>query len=88
MYEANAIQFGMDQMLEASSKELSSFIHWYYWSLNLGPLVIFYILSAVLIYIYIRDCTIILDPVCTYQNNIIFGELLLHKYYHLFFKFY
>ena len=75
MYEANAIQFGMDQMLEASSKELGSFIHWYYWSLNLGPLVIFYILSAVLI--YIRDCTIIFDPVRKYQNNVIFDELLL-----------
>ena len=32
MYESNAIQFGMDQMLEASSEKLSSFIHWYYWS--------------------------------------------------------
>ena len=38
MYEANAIQFGMDQMLEASSEQLSSFIHWYYWSLHVGPL--------------------------------------------------
>ena len=27
MFEANAIQFGMDQMFEASSKQLSSFIH-------------------------------------------------------------
>ena len=48
MYEANAIQFGMDQMLEASSEELSSFIHWYYWSLHIGPLVIFYILIILL----------------------------------------
>ena len=31
MFEANAIQFGMDQLLEASSQQLSSFIHWYYW---------------------------------------------------------
>ena len=29
--EANAIQFGMDQMFEASSKQLSSFIRWYFW---------------------------------------------------------
>ena len=29
MFESNAIQFGMDQMLEASSEQLSSFIHWY-----------------------------------------------------------
>ena len=36
LFEANAIQFGMDQMLEASSDQLSTFIHWYYWSNNLG----------------------------------------------------
>ena len=33
MFESNAIQFGMDQMLEASSHQLSTFIHWYYWSM-------------------------------------------------------
>ena len=32
LFEANAIQFGMDQLLESSSDQLSSFIHWYYWS--------------------------------------------------------
>ena len=43
MYEANAIQFGMDQMMEASSEQLSSFIHWYFWCTHVGPLLIFYI---------------------------------------------
>ena len=42
MYEANAIQFGMDQMLEASSEQLSSFIHWYFWCVHPGPLIVFY----------------------------------------------
>ena len=74
MYEANAIQFGMDQMLEASSRKLSSFIHWYYWSLHLGPLMIFYILLAVLVYIQQR-CTINLEyPL---QNDIVFGWIIL-----------
>ena len=41
MYEANAIQFGMDQMLEASSEQLSSFIHWYFWCVHTGPLIVF-----------------------------------------------
>ena len=36
LFESTAIQFGMDQMLEASSEQLSTFIHWYYWSCNLG----------------------------------------------------
>ena len=32
MFESTAIQFGMDQLLEASSNHLSTFIEWYYWS--------------------------------------------------------
>ena len=38
LFESTAIQFGMDQMLEANSDELSTFIHWYYWSCNVGRL--------------------------------------------------
>ena len=30
MFESTAIQFGTDQMIEASSNQLSTFIHWYY----------------------------------------------------------
>ena len=33
MFESTVIQFGTDQMIEASSNQLSTFIHWYYWSL-------------------------------------------------------
>ena len=43
MFEANAIQFGMDQMLEASSNQLSSFIHWYFWCAKVGPLFVYYV---------------------------------------------
>ena len=50
LFESTAIQFGMDQMLEASSDKLSTFIHWYYWSSNLGKLVIMYISFGVLMY--------------------------------------
>ena len=46
MYEANAIQFGMDQMMEASSEQLSSFIHWYFWCAHVGPLLSSYILMG------------------------------------------
>ena len=38
MFEANAIQFGMNQMLDASSDQLSSFIHWYFWCSQVGQL--------------------------------------------------
>ena len=31
-----AIQFGMDQMVDASGSQMSAFIHWYYWSTYAG----------------------------------------------------
>lgn len=34
LFVANAIQFGTDQMIGASAEELSTFIHWYFWSTN------------------------------------------------------
>ena len=46
LYEANAIQFGMDQMLDASSEQLSSFIHWYFWCIDIGSLTIYYAVVA------------------------------------------
>ena len=61
MFESNAIQFGMDQMLEASSKQLSSFIHWYFWCAHIGPLVLFYI--AVGIFLYFVNCRFQMDHV-------------------------
>ena len=36
MFNAVGIQFGMDQMIEASSDQISAFTHWYYWSMNIG----------------------------------------------------
>ena len=47
LFEANAIQFGMDQLLESSSDQLSSFIHWYYWSGYAGHIIL-YILTVVM----------------------------------------
>ena len=32
LFEANAIQFGLDQLLEAPTTKLIAFIHWYYWA--------------------------------------------------------
>ena len=42
-FKANAIQFGLDQLLEAPTPKLISFIHWYYWAQNVGSLALFYI---------------------------------------------
>ena len=46
LFEANAIQFGLDQLLEAPTPNLISFIHWYYWNQNVAGLVVFYAVSG------------------------------------------
>ena len=61
MFESNAIQFGMDQMLEASSEQLSSFIHWYFWCAHIGPLVLFYIAMGT--FMYFENCRFQMDHV-------------------------
>ena len=43
LFEANALQFGLDQLLEAPTPKLIAFIHWYYWTHNVVKLVAMYI---------------------------------------------
>ena len=43
LFEANAIQFGLDQLLEAPTTKLIAFIHWYYWTQNVVQLVVKYL---------------------------------------------
>ena len=71
MFEANAIQFGMDQMLDASSDQLSSFIHWYFWCSHVGQLLVYY--GCVMAIAYIRDCKIHLVANYSQQFNFHFG---------------
>ena len=49
LFQANAIQFGLDQLLEAPTPKLIAFIHWYYWAQNVGSLAFFYITESGLI---------------------------------------
>ena len=79
LFESTAIQFGMDQMLEASSEKLSTFIHWYYWSSSLGSLVIVYIIYAVLIYYH--QCTLVFSifndtAQLLFENQIVIANLI------------
>ena len=46
--EANGIQFGLDQLLEAPTPKLIAFIHWYYWAQSVGKLIIFYTVTIVI----------------------------------------
>ena len=43
LFEANAIQFGLDQLLEAPTPKLIAFIHWYYWTHNAVQLIATYL---------------------------------------------
>ena len=47
LFEANAIQFGLDQLLEAPTPKLIAFIHWYYWAQRVGQLIIVYLITTV-----------------------------------------
>ena len=40
LFEANAIQFGLDQLLEAPTSKLIVFIYWFYWTKSFGGLVL------------------------------------------------
>ena len=46
LFEANSIQFGLDQLLEAPTPKLIAFIHWYYWAQNVARLALFYVLAS------------------------------------------
>ena len=49
LFEANALQFGLDQLLEAPTLKLISFIHWYYWTHNVVQLVAMYLMTSSLV---------------------------------------
>ena len=49
LFEANIIQFGLDQLLEAPTHKLIAFIHWYYWSQSVGGLALFYMYEGGLV---------------------------------------
>ena len=71
MYKYNAIQFGLDQMLSAPSKLLSSFIHWYFWCSRF--LTKFYVIVGT--YFIVNDYGI--HATSTNDNGPIYGAILL-----------
>ena len=46
-FQANIIPFGIDQMPTGSTEQLSAFVHWYYWSRNIGSGFILILLTCV-----------------------------------------
>ena len=63
LFEANALQFGLDQLQEAPTPKLIAFIHWYYWTHN--------VLQLVAIYITVGWTTIIVNPFLRYEAQAI-----------------
>ena len=55
LFQANAIQFGLDQLLEAPTPKLIAFIHWYYWAQNVGSLVLFYVMASSVLILDVTD---------------------------------
>ena len=51
MFESTVIQFGTDQMIEASSNQFSTFMHWYYWSLYIGNVCIDTIITGIVVHL-------------------------------------
>ena len=77
LFEANAIQFGLDQLLEAPTPKLITFIHWYYWSQNVRQLVGYYVGIG---WMAVGNCTVkriiqhdILEDILIIVLVIIFG---------------
>ena len=45
-FQANIVQFGLDQLLDASSENLSLFLHWFVWTNYIGKLLMWSLITA------------------------------------------
>ena len=45
-FQANVIQFGMDQLHDSSSDEITSFIVWYVWTYSSSGLVVYFVFEC------------------------------------------
>ena len=68
LFEANIIQFGLDQLLEAPTQKLIAFINWFYWSQSVGGLALFYVYEGY----QVTHMTLLSSH---YRNNIT-GEII------------
>ncbi len=50
MFEANAIQAAMEDMVDKSSEQLSSFIHWFFWCSNFASITVLYSIVGAVLY--------------------------------------
>ena len=81
MFEATAVQFGMDQMLEDSSDQLSTFIQWYYWGSKLGRFLLAILITGFAIYFshcQFTDTNSVFYDILVGSTEVGLGQLTLH----------
>ena len=79
MIDANVLQFGMDQLLEASGNQLSKFVHWYFWVLKLSLVLMTLISGAMLVcfeQIFTVRQMIVYSLQCIVLEALIIGAIL------------
>ena len=77
-FQANAVQFGLDQLLDAPSAELSIFLHWYEWTENLGEMLARLITSTFACNEFMLEkVSAVIPPVCVIAG----GVVLAFSYY-------
>lgn len=77
-FNANAIQLGTDQMLEASSDQLSSFVYWYYWITQVGNILVYIITVIVTITYNTNEYYIVAVLSLTQLILVIIGIIVFH----------
>ena len=53
-YQANIVQLGLDQLLEAPSEKLGLFVHWLMWAYNLGSVFMIMLFVSLPCYIQVK----------------------------------
>ena len=78
LFEANAIQFGLDQLLEASTSKLIAFIQWYYLAQRFARLVLFYVMASSVVLLHESESNVTINQMLNGKlANSIFIPLLI-----------
>ena len=78
-FQANIVQFGVDQLLDASTTEIKSFITWYAGTFITGKLVIHSVLTCVQKYDFFGPLLISFYLTVILVTNLLFNHLLIKE---------
>ena len=86
LFEANAIQFGTDQLQFASNEKLSVFVNWYFWSLHttniIYPFIPFSGISVAIlgVFSFVLISSVVVVVIVTSLQNQLVVSILLNTY--------